>query len=569
MYARHLNAGGPGLERLLEVRLRQRAVVHVRHERIRELALVHERPHVHDGLGALGRNLRRELPRPVRPEHGVVLRVLRHALRERDQGVEVVHLHVRAGGAAAGGAAALAGGHAGHDPEAAVHRRHGLARDGEDDVHLHLLAGGAGVAEVPLHAVHDGADHAGLRAEHDANALLALAVGHALRRLLRLAADEAQDVRRGAHNAAPVHLRRHGELEHLTGHLEVRRNVGIWVLPGHAIHDVAAEHVVHDAVALREHLEALEQRVERLPTVRRVQLRDLGVVQLGVALEHATQVLAHVRVRAVPDGELRHLRRRRQDRLHDVARRARDRRHDAVRRRLAAQRRVDVHDVEAGAGVARRLGEPCAVGLRLGGLGERAADLVLAQPVNRDVAPALRVQRRAHRLGHEVHAEHGHSRGAGLGLAHGGVAHGERVRDEHVRPVQPRERALQLRVHVEVRDDAEIRSLDRLTELLYHRGIRLQKASLSLREAAPRSHILRADAQHRKGLRGEAAARRRGGGAPGGEGHRAHVCCSYRKVSAGPRRARRWRSATAGLRLGQGSGKGFGASFRVGVLGAA
>ena len=84
------------------------------------------------------------------------------------EGVEIVHLHEGAGGAATAGGAAFAGLHTGDDgefAELAVEAGDGIVRDGEDDFSL----GGGVLRNHGLKLVDDTCDHAGFSAEDEAS----------------------------------------------------------------------------------------------------------------------------------------------------------------------------------------------------------------------------------------------------------------------------------------------------------------------------------------------------------------------------------------------------------------
>ena len=114
------------------------------------------------------------------------------------------------------------------------------------------------------------------------------------------------------------------------------------------------------------------------------------------------------------------------------------------------------------------------------------------------------VEDRADVLRHKVDAEHGHGGAAGLGHAHGGVGHRQRVGDLDVGTAgvvvvvfvavvavslfsvfgDGGEAALDLGVHVEVRDDADALFPERLRQGLYDLLVRPEEAGLGLGEGA-------------------------------------------------------------------------------------
>eukprot|EP00754_Rhynchopus_humris_P035311 Rhum_TRINITY_DN16843_c0_g1::Rhum_TRINITY_DN16843_c0_g1_i1::g.164623::m.164623 len=460
----------------------------------------------------------------VRGELDVGLCRRRHLLKKVQQPVEVVHLHELARRATSRDGATLARGRSRHNTGSdGVVLRHCLRGHRED--HLQVHVGPVHLQKLPADVARNRRDHAGLRAEGDAHTLLAL-LRHSL---VDLRLDEVEDVGRAANRALAFELGLGRQGEHLTRDLEVRCVVALGVLGTQATHNVAAEQLVDGARALGVHLEAGNQGANGLAVVRRVHLLDLLVRELGHGLEQRHKVVAHVRVGAVPDRDVRDLRVRREDSAHDVRRRARDGGHGGVCERLRGQAGVDVHDVER---VLLLLGllQPQAVALRLGGRCERAPDLLVRQAVHLDVRVPLEVQHSPHVLGHEVDAHHNDVLDSLLRHGNRGVGHRQRVARHNVRVVRRPEHALQLRVHVEVRNNTGVGLDQQVLKALHGVHVRHEVVRLHLGELARRVVPLRVDDKSREGaLPGLLdAARHHGPQKAGIPAHGAHcLLCVY------------------------------------------
>mmetsp|Transcript_12981 Transcript_12981/g.25793 ORF Transcript_12981/g.25793 Transcript_12981/m.25793 type:complete len:354 (-) Transcript_12981:150-1211(-) len=304
--------------------------------------------------------------------------------------------------------------------------------------------------------------------------------------LADLLGDEVKDVRRAAHDALAGQAGLHGNLEHLAGHLEVGgdERVGVLVLDG--LHNLGTKHVMDDAVPVGVHVEVVQEPLHRGPVVLGVKLRlDLliGPV-LNDLPEHGLDVVAHAGVGPVPQGEVGNLRRRLQHGLNDVGGGAGHRGHDVRRHGLGLEARVDVNDMQ-GVLVLGSLGQPGSVAELLGGLGETATYLPLVTPVHGYVPKAVLGHDGRNALAHEVDAKAGYGGRAILAHLHSRVAHHQRVADlDPLLVRQGLEDALQLDVHVEMRNDSHVGAVHGLGEFLYGLGIWVDERSLRGREGA-------------------------------------------------------------------------------------
>mmetsp|Transcript_14125 Transcript_14125/g.50742 ORF Transcript_14125/g.50742 Transcript_14125/m.50742 type:complete len:369 (+) Transcript_14125:1774-2880(+) len=215
--------------------------------------------------------------------------------------------------------------------------------------------------------------------------------------------------------------------------------------------------------------------------------------------EQLREVPAHVRVRAVEDVHAGNLRGGLKHRLHDVTGRARHRGHDGVRVRFCVQRGVDVDDVHR---VLHAVGggEVLVVRVRLRRLRQRAPDVLRGHAVHLRVRVPGVVEDRSDVFRHEVDAEDADGVAAGFHHLNRGVRHDERIGDEHVFVLfrGGHQHALDLRVHVEVRDDADLFSLQLLHERRDRLGVGFEVIRLRLRERPSRFDAVRGDEQRRE-----------------------------------------------------------------------
>ena len=107
---------------------------------------------------------------------------------------------------------------------------------------------------------------------------------------------------------------------------------------------------------------------------------------------------------------------------------------------------------------------------------------------------AGRIEHRANVLAHEVDPQDRYRSSSGFGHRDRPVGHGQRIRDVDVRPARCGEDPLELRVHVEVRDDAGVLLLEELGEPGDERRVRPQERSLSLGKRAFRNEGVGGDA---------------------------------------------------------------------------